>query len=806
MADVTTYLLRWDLEKFQGQISDVEASYTKFGATLRDVVGSTATDLVTLQQKATAATQAISSLNPQLEGSLKSVQAGTQSVNKLMESISQNGVKIASEVSRLSAASSAGKGAASPAVEQARSQVTIMLEGAAFANASVEVAKGNAAEVIRIIAETDKKSAADVSRMQKYLEAEMAAAGSKVREVASNVPGGVLSGGIIGGLIGAMVLGVTERDRKHAEAGEFLNVIEATGEALSSDQSRSAYIWFKNFQERAQWFYGISREESQSVVKAMVDAGYKSADIMGSFDKSLGYVGKNVAMATIALDKHFNQDTGTSIGNIIQITTNLGESLQDATDKYAKLAFAGQRSAMGISKFTDAVISGASAMQQYGIDVEDVASIMGTIQKHYEGMGLSPQYAGAQAAQVVGGISQGITNLSPGMKAVLAQQMFPELTALDALQKWEDGFKRAASGENDDFVTKALILMRNWSAEGGRSRSQAIRIMEYQGLDNRTAATLFDIGEKLAQGNRLSELTAEEHGRLKNALLTEGERVSELAKTQRNLTNAIAEVGTGLLKLLTGFLGVLILGFRAIPMAIESLFPWSTVQKEDLQRINSQYDALFAHMGAGVDEIVKGVKDAGGAMKNQFGNDFAPITNALNLKIDTRGGETMSLPFGGEFWRQVGDAAGAVSELISDDSGGVSASDAAEYQSTMDYLDDLIEKKEKGEFAAPSLGDIATSGLGFNTDYDRYSGMSLEQLKDARAKVKGDQEKKYLKKNVPTSAEKSREREKYEDARRVAGKWAREHEHGPASNITVIPGVNHRAAGLKTKAKRSDKP
>jgi uncharacterized phage infection (PIP) family protein YhgE len=207
MTSPESYILRWDFDKFRDQISDAKKSYTDFGKSLRDLVASVSGDFTTLQTKASAVTTMVGSLNPQLERSIQHIKEGTSSFSEMMNTVAQHGSKIASEVSRMKAAGGSAAGGSSAAMEQARGQIVLMMEGAAFAGASVEIAQENADKVVRVIHDTDKKSEEDVNRVKKYLQAEMESAASKVKEVAGHVPGGVLGSGIIGGLLGAMVLG-----------------------------------------------------------------------------------------------------------------------------------------------------------------------------------------------------------------------------------------------------------------------------------------------------------------------------------------------------------------------------------------------------------------------------------------------------------------------------------------------------------------------------------------------------------------------------------------------------------------------
>jgi len=642
MATTEEYLLRFDLDKFQAQIDDVRRTYTDFGRSLQGLISRTDEELVSLQEQAASVNVSLSSITPQMERSVQIMESGVGSTSNLLEEMSRHSEKIANDMTRLSGVKmgAATKDPTPPQLSAAEAKAEIVKESVRLASMSSDEVKHAALESIKKIQEADKASVMVINRAKRYLKSELDAAKGQVKSVLSHVPGGVMTaGGIAGGLLAAMVMGYQERDRLRWQSGEILNVFEATGEALSSKASKRATRFFSGFQETAQWFYGVAKEETQAVLKSMVDAGYRSKDFMTTYNKDLGLVGKNVTVASIAVDKHFNQKTGTSMSNIIKITTELGDSLDTATDKYVKLAFAGQRSAMGIGRFVDSVISGSSAMQQYGVDVSNVASVMETIRKHYEDMGLDPRYAGNQASQVIGGMSAGLANLNPSMKAVLAQQMFPELNALDALQKWEDGFLRVAEGGGDDFMQKALVLFTQWSSRGGRSRAQSIRVMEYQGMDNRTAATLYDLGEKLARTNDLSELSKDETKHLRRAFMTESQRVSSLHKTQRRLYRAIGEIGRGLIKVLVGLLGVIVTGIRALPDIVSAAVSGSPGQVQtELSRISDQLDTLNAHMGTGVDQIMKGAGMVPGILGKEFGRDFKPLLDALNYKVPTGGG------------------------------------------------------------------------------------------------------------------------------------------------------------------------
>jgi hypothetical protein len=634
------YLLKFNFSEFTNKISEASRSYTDFGSVIRSVVDSIAEDATRLQQRATGVTLSISTMSSQISRTLDQSQVHMKSAAGGVESFSRNEQKIVNEATRLVSLLNQIKsmGQTTPGSTQAASRAELAAETAKLAKDLSETAEAQVSDSARVLYYVQGLFQKTINFALDKFKSDLNSAKTSIQGIMSHVPGDIFGGGIISGIIRAMILGYTERDRLRAQYGEVKNVFEASGENLFGEQSRKAMGWFSAFQERAQWFYGVSKEETQAVLRSLVEAGYRSKDVMTTFEKGLGEVGQNIGVASIALDKHFNQQTGTSIKNIIQVTTELGGSLRHAALDYTRLAFAGQRSGMGVEKFVNSVLSGASAMQQYGVDLRDVADVMMNIKKHYEDMGLSSQYAGGQASQVVGGLTQSIANLAPGIKAVLAQRMFPELGALQALQTWEDGFKRAARGNDDAFLKRATLALRSWATERGAGRPEAIQLMMLQGLDNRTAATVYDVGEKLAQSNDISRLSTAEQKNLRNAFQTESERISHLEQTERKLYIAVKDIGLGLIKVLVGIYGLLVVGLKSIPSLIKAAIlaisdplgvTGNRAKAENIiSDIGERQDILFGHINSGVDDIIRGTGEFGDALADEFKSAFQPLIDA----------------------------------------------------------------------------------------------------------------------------------------------------------------------------------
>ena len=657
MADIETYLLKWDFDKFRDQISDVQSSYTKFGTSLRDLIAKSSDDLGGLQQKASSVSSTLGTVTPQIERSLQALKDGSASVNQLLESMARSGSRIASDVSRMSSAGGGASGAG-PSMDKPEAQLEALQASAKIAMDMANDALVRMQGALQEIDKNKKLLKAEMTKAQKLLKAELDGVVSSAKGIIGNVPG--VSSTIAGSLVGSMVLGVTETARVKALSGEVLNVFEATGEDMKSKAAQDTMQFFTgkdptgkdSFIDNAQWFYGITKEESEGVIKSMVDAGYKSKSIGKEVNKDLGEVGTNLTTFSIGLDKMFEQSTGTSMNNIIKITSTLGDSLKSATHKYAELAFAGQRSGMGVEKFTNSVMSAASAAQQYGIDLRDVANVMGTVKKHYEDMGLSPQYAGDRAAQVTQGLMQAMANLNPGLKAKFMMQLEPGRygTEQDAKQAFEDGFRRVLSGENKDFASGILQQMYKYMEGNSTTRAGAITVgMQQMQLGQVAAQGLMDTKGEFKKMNTLAELSPKELAALKNSLIDEGAKISDLVKIQRELTYAISAIGTGLLQVLVNLAGILIMGFKSIFVDIRAALPLADADdKKAAREAQAVMDELGSGASAGVDKISAGLSQIPGILEHV--GDVTHMSDPLKKAIAFKAGrESGGAKFTGTF-------------------------------------------------------------------------------------------------------------------------------------------------------------
>ena len=645
------YILSFDLSEINRQIAALQATYTSFTESFQKSAEISKDQLRTIQSSVKEISDSLDSSFTKMDMFYRNLYRNLESTTDYFEKLEQYSNSFAENLKKVQGMDfkSLRSGAPDDTAEERISAIapqsekrfsmtmSISAETDELAEAALKKAEGAIKAAQKALKEVEESESRIMSTMKKItdkVKKELSSGKDAAMGIARKGTMGVVGGGLLVGLISAMVLGVQESQRRGAERGEMLNVFEAIGDMFEQN-SKKAIGWFARFAEKAQFYFGIGRKEVQGVVKQMVDAGYKSGDIVDDFGKKITDVEANVATLSIGLDKHLNQATGTSMQNVIKLVTHYGDTLDTASDKYKRLAFEAQRSGMGVNKFIESVMSGSSALTQYGIEMEDVVEVMRKMQGYYESMGLKKQFAGEQAATAVKGISSGLANLDEGTMAALAIRMFRSVGALDALQQFKEGAVRVAKGENQGFLITAAKELRQMAAElTGGDRATGIRFLEFSGLNNQQATALFDVAEKLDQGVEIDGLRNEESKALRKAFVTEGQQLTELQKTQRSLIYGLADMGRGLLKVLTGILGTIAVGIKSIPQEIAAAIMMTKDTKRGLamfeeieQKIKEQADLV----SSGADDIARGATRAGNAVGNQFSDIVGAIKSAAGF-------------------------------------------------------------------------------------------------------------------------------------------------------------------------------
>jgi hypothetical protein len=426
-------------------------------------------------------------------------------------------------------------------------------------------------------------------------------------------------GNAAGGLFGLLLHGQMDADRLKAEAGEMANIVVAAGGSASSSATR----FFAAFQEQAAHYFGMTRQEVQGTLKTFVDAGVSLADITEKQSAAFGEAGANVVTLTLAIDKHFEMASGSSAKNVVSLIGDYGMAVKDAGDLYAKLAFAGQSSGMGTQSFINTVMQGAGNLRQFGVGVQGVGAALLKIQERYEGMGMPKQLAGTQASMGLSQISSGISGMSTTMQSVMGERMGLG-TGLEARMGFRDGLQRLSGGGDDAFLGQTVSQLYKMAMEaGGGDKTQARFFLEQQGYGLEGSRAIMSVGTDLEKGVKLNELSIESQKNIRDAFKTEGQKTSDMAKNQYTIMKGMAEMGQGLLQIVTNLVAYGIVFFKGMPTL---LMGNEDEKKATLAMMNS----FTKEMTSGAGKVGHGAMTVAKGVYGLMGPIIRPLEDALN--------------------------------------------------------------------------------------------------------------------------------------------------------------------------------
>ena len=227
--------------------------------------------------------------------------------------------------------------------------------------------------------------------------------------------------------------------------------------------------------------------------------------------------------------------------------------------------------------------------------------------------------------------------------------MHPDLGTIEAMQKVEQGAQRIAAGEDIGYfkeMMKAKVKIASNMSRG--DKVLGIEALKGTGYfpDTQSASAAWDLvmSGKIdsREGVDQAEVGKQMHA-LKDAFITEGQQLSLLQKQQYNLMQGLATVGQGLIKILSGILGVLVTGFYWL-YSLPSRLSMEPAEREKAdEAIKAAWDAQMASFSSGLGDMWEGggkAKDALGAI---FGDMFKSLSPAIDLVKSGVGGNVDKL-------------------------------------------------------------------------------------------------------------------------------------------------------------------
>ena len=634
------YIISFDFAAIQRQISGLQDSYSKLNDTFKKSANESTAIISSLEDQFSKLSSVIATsfdnmqlFYASLTGNLEKTDMMYKSIFKTMKQLSKDTLKMGA------AASSEKKDASKDKGEGEDSKITDRIKKV------MDKLKGQAKDANTTIG----KLTLAFETLKGVVDKEFKNAGKAVASSANNLLGGALpdmGGSLFGGLLGIIVGGIQWRQRQGAERGEMFNVVEASGEVFSK-YGGAIVDKFAAFGEKAQFQYNVSRQEVQKAVGIAVNAGLKSKELIKDLSKDIGKVGENTTITSVALDKHFGMAGGTSMQKSVEIMEKYGGSLDQAYKKYEDLMFMAQRSGMSMEKYVDAVMSGSSAMVQYGIDMKDTVHVMEQMRKHYEAMGMDKKQAGAWAADTTKGIMQGVAGMNEQFKLLVAQKMFNTSDVFKASRLINEGVQRYASGENKDFQIQYFNTIKNTLQEmfGSKEDVKLMALQDGTIASMKTADAMAFLASTFKEGQELEGKSKAQADAFMKAFETEGKTLTDLQKVQKDLIEGMAKIGEGLLQILTGLVGVFIVGFKSLIAgsgALVKAFFGTPDEKADAQKtfdyISENMGIQTAAIGTGVTRLAQGLGETGKALAGAMDVVMGQTVDALKKAIDMRVG------------------------------------------------------------------------------------------------------------------------------------------------------------------------
>ena len=629
MADTEQYLLTFDLSEITRNISDLQSAYESMSTVISKSADDANKQLDNIQRKAdnvsaklTASFQALDTFSTGIIAKLDKISSGFDSINKNAKSITKNLKKL--EGLDLSKAAK-GKSTAAERIAAVAPGADLGAIGggdaASAAKAAQKAANKASADAAKAVKDVEKASEEILTigeRLKKTLIKEGTGAKKAMLGLADKAGlGGLTSvlkgGGLIGSLIGLMVMGTQTKQRIGAERGEMTNAAEAAGGIFEAG-TKKGIKWMSDFAEVAQNKFAIPRKEIQAIVAQVSNLGIKIDEKLTGNSKNFKDVTNNSLTAALALDKYLNLASGSSMQNATQLVENYGLTLDKSVDQVLQVGFAAQKSGMNIQKFVGSVHAGAAALVQYQVDAKDVSEVLTAIQKQYKDMGVDPAKAGAMASDITTGLASTFMNMPIVFEIKFGEHLFAKegKTGMAARNALKDMMINGSPDDKQNTMLEWMVWAKKEVGGVGDKEQQRYALMSQFGMDDNQARTILDFipeydGDKI----RVDPKKVEE---FMKAFETEGETKTLLEKAQYDLVMGLSKVGEGLLKVVTGILGVLIVGFRSLPTLFRALTTVNPVERNALyEKVSAATKAQMNFIGEGLVDMEDGSKMALGA-------------------------------------------------------------------------------------------------------------------------------------------------------------------------------------------------
>jgi len=447
-----------------------------------------------------------------------------------------------------------------------------------------------------------------------------------IRKVSGNLFSMLTPGAMgVGGILGLMLWGVAETQKYEAEANRFVQIFEEstrTYSAKAEKADRMAAGKLAGVAKELEIQFGATRGELEAVAKAYGDAGISAGEAGSRVTKAYGTQMQTLYGLTLGLERHFELAGGTAARQAGEFMTKYGYSTKEAAEAVVELNFAGAKSGVGLATFTNAIAQATGGVRHMGINTKEVIGLTQQLTAQYEAIGVKKHFAGAEALQATQQILGGLGSFGMGEQVMLAERLGMG-KGLEARSHLLNQLTREG-GPDPQVLAGSITELRSMALEMSRGDPQSARAWLEGRMGFKGAKAIMDIGDKLAGGLTVEQLSKEEKKALAGAFKTEAQKTEEFQKFMRQSLEGVRKVGTALFDIVMAGLAELVLGVRYTIAVLKGEDKTAAAYSEAMKETAKIFPDALGRAWAGL-------KDIGGAGENLLGSveGLQPLKKAL---------------------------------------------------------------------------------------------------------------------------------------------------------------------------------
>jgi predicted nucleic acid-binding Zn-ribbon protein len=447
--------------------------------------------------------------------------------------------------------------------------------------------------------------------------------------VMSKIPGGALGGG----LIGLFLYGIGSLETIRAQAESVGQMFKDTAGQTASDVIDNVQgvgsamdLASQNMRVNRDQLAGVYSELAKVGLTAE-EAGFSAKQLTAAFDgldASAAGLSQNLGILSVAADKSFNLEVGTTIKQSIQLSRDFGISVQTATEQFIKLRMAAQASGDDMDRYMNSVMSASKGLAQFGIDLGAANKLMEAFRAG------DPTTSNVQAAKAMQGVSTMMSNIAgnTGMAAFMAADIVEkrghlgeykvgkgeEVDALEARRQLLLGMGK--EGKNrimGDILGHAQDMARE---AGGTKAQQEFFLEKTFGVDTVTANMINRLTQtqiKDLQKGGKGGLGDKDLEQLQSGMMSAKERENKFQDAIKKMIESIVNITQGIL-----------LGIGSL-VALVSAFMGGGDKKRALAIAQQGQDKLFGGvegMASAMGQMGEGLASSTGMMDSKKSKDL----------------------------------------------------------------------------------------------------------------------------------------------------------------------------------------